>query len=135
MADTLSFKKTFLALERTLNIVQQRHTHISSNISNLDTPNYRAKDIDFKGALAKALESAHEIDLVRTNPGHIALGMNPAHRAEPFEEKGEWTGFNWVNIDKEMTKLIENNLIYRTTIETLLRKIAILKEVIREGGR
>ena len=62
MAERLSFKKTFLALERTLNIVQQRHTHISSNISNLDTPNYRAKDIDFKAALAKGLESAHDID-------------------------------------------------------------------------
>ncbi|UCH00869.1 MAG: flagellar basal body rod protein FlgB [Deltaproteobacteria bacterium] len=135
MADRLSFTKTFLALERAVNIVQQRHTHITSNISNLDTPNYRAKDIDFKTALAKALESGHEINLVRTNPGHIDLRMNSAHRVEPFEEKGEWTGFNWVNIDKEMTRLIENNLVYRTAIETLLRKIAILREVIREGGR
>jgi len=135
MADRLSFTKTFLALERAIGIAKQRHNHITSNISNLDTPNYRAKDIDFKTALAQALESGHEINLVRTNPGHIDSGMNSAHRVEPFEEKGEWTGFNWVNIDREMTKLIENNLIYRTATEILLRKIAKLKEVIREGGR
>ena len=63
------------------------------------------------------------------------MGRNSAHRVEPFEEQGQWNGYNWVNIDKEMTKLIENNLMYRTTVETFLRKIAILKEVIREGGR
>ncbi len=135
MPDKLSFGKTFLALERVINIAQQRHTHIASNISNLDTPNYRAKDIDFKTALAKALESGHGANLVRTNPGHIDSMMNSAHRVEPFEEKGEWTGFNWVNIDKEMTRLTENNLIYRTATEILLRKIAKFKEVIREGGR
>jgi len=135
MPGRLSFGKTFSALERAINIAQQRHTHITSNISNLATPNYRAKDIDFKSALARALESGGEIGLARTNPGHIDLGMNSAPRVEPFEEKGEWTGFNWVNIDREMAKLIENNLIYRTATEILLRKIAKLKEVIREGGR
>ena len=135
MPDKLSFTKTFLALERAIGIAQQRHTVISSNISNLDTPNYKPKDVDFKTALAQALESGHEINLVRTNPGHIDMGMNSAHRVEPFVEKGEWNGFNWIDIDKEMTKLIENNLMYRVASETLLRKIAILKEVIRGGGR
>ena len=60
--------------------------------------------------------------------------MNP-QGIETFEEKGEWNGYNWVNIDKEMTKLTENNLIYREAVETLLRKIALIKEVIKEGGR
>jgi flagellar basal body rod protein FlgB len=40
-----------------------------------------------------------------------------------------------VNIDREMTKLTENDLMYRTATEALLRKITLLKEVIREGGR
>ena len=135
MPDPISLKKAFLSLEKAISITQQRHTHIISNIGNLDTPNYRGKDIDFKTALARALESDQEIHLAKTNPRHIDLGRNSAHRVEPFEEQGQWNGYNWVNIDKEMTKLIENNLMYRTTVETFLRKIAILKEVIREGGR
>jgi flagellar basal-body rod protein FlgB len=135
MPDKLSFRKTFLALEQAISISQQRHSLITSNISNIDTSNYKAKDIDFKAALSQALESDQEINLVRTNPRHIGFRTNPAHRVDPFEEKGEWNGYNWVNIDKEMTKLTENNLMYRTSIEILLRKIAKLKEVIREGGR
>jgi flagellar basal body rod protein FlgB len=54
---------------------------------------------------------------------------------EPYEEQGEWNGYNWANIDSEMTKLTENNLVYRTAVEALLRKMSLLKEVIREGGR
>jgi flagellar basal-body rod protein FlgB len=135
MPDKLSFKKTFLALERAISIAQQRHSLISSNISNLDTSNYKPRDIDFKDALAQTLKSSHEIDLVKTNPGHISSKTHSANTIEPFEEEGEWNGYNWVDIDKEMSRLAENNLRYRTATETLLRKIAILKEVIREGGR
>lgn len=134
MPGKLSFGKTFITLENAINVTQQRHQLISSNISNLDTPNHRAKDIDFKTAMARALESDHEVNLIRTHSRHIGPGMNSTYGVETFEQKGEWNGYNWINIDREMTKLIENNLRYRTSVEILLRKIAGLKEVIKEGG-
>jgi len=134
MPGKLSFNKTFNALENAISIAQQRHDLISSNISNLDTPNKKGLEIDFKTAMARALESEPEIRLARTQPGHMGPKSDGAYRAEPVEDNGEWNGYNWINIDREMTKLIENNLQYRTATEILLRKIAILKEVIR-GGR
>jgi flagellar basal-body rod protein FlgB len=135
MPDKLSFSKTFNALENAINVTQRRNNVIAGNISNADTPDYRAKDIDFKTALTQSLKSNHQINLVRTNPGHIGQRMSAGKNVESFEENGEWNGYNWVNLDREMTKLTQNNLIYRASVETLLRKIAILKEVIREGGR
>ena len=135
MPEKLSFGKTFYALEKAISIAQQRNAVITSNISNLDTPGYKTKDINFKSELAKALETNHQKDLVRTNPRHISMQMNGEQMIEPFEEQGEWNGYNWANIDSEMTKLTENNLVYRTAVEALLRKMSLLKEVIREGGR
>ena len=135
MPDKLSFGKTFYALEKAISIAQQRNAVITSNISNLDTPGYKSKDIDFKSELAKALETNHQKDLVRTNPRHISMQMNGGQMVEPYEEQEEWNGYNWANIDSEMTKLTENNLVYRTAVEALLRKMALLKEVIKEGGR
>lgn len=135
MPNNVSFNKTFRALEHAISITQQRHTLIANNISNLDTPGFRAKDIDFKTAMARALESGSALNLVKTNSEHIDLGKSTANGIETFEDENEYNGINWVNIDNEMGKLTENNLIYRTAVETLLRKIAILKEVIREGGR
>ncbi|MBL7195975.1 MAG: flagellar basal body rod protein FlgB [Pseudomonadota bacterium] len=135
MPDKISFSKTFQALERAISITQKRHALITSNISNIDTSGYKPKDVDFNAALERALTSEHGVDLVQTNPSHIALEMSGAAEVETIEETSGWNGYNWVNIDKEMTRLSENNLIYRTSVEILLKKIAILKEVIREGGR
>ena len=135
MPDKLSFGKTFYALEKAIGIAQKRNAVITSNISNLDTPGYKPKDINFKNELERALETNHKNDLARTDPRHINLRMNDNQMIEPFEEQGEWNGYNWANIDSEMTKLTENNLVYRTAVEALLRKMNLLKEVIREGGR
>jgi flagellar basal-body rod protein FlgB len=135
MPDKLSFGKTFHALEKAISVAQQRNAYITGNISNIDTPGYKAKDIDFKNELASALETNQTVDLEKTDPRHIRMKSNGRQFIEPFEEQGEWNGYNWVNIDKEMTKLTENNLMYRSAVEVLLRKISLLKEVIKEGGR
>ncbi len=135
MPNNLSFNRTFRALEQAISITQQRHTLIASNVSNLDTPGFRAKDIDFKSAMATALESDSGLNLAKTNSAHIDPGKNYSHGIRTFEEEDGYNGINWVDIDHEMKKLTENKLMYRTAVETLLRKIAILKEVIREGGR
>ncbi len=134
MPEKLSFNRTFRALENAINVAHQRHNLISSNISNLDTPNKKGMDIDFKKAMVRALESEDAMGLSKTHSGHMGPRMDGAQQVEPFEDGGEWNGYNWINIDREMTKLIENNLQYRTATEVLLRKIAIMKEVIR-GGR
>jgi len=135
MPDKLSFGKTFYALEKAIDIAQQRNSVITSNISNLDTPAFKPKDINFKNELERALETNHKRGLARTDPRHIGMQMNDDQMIEPYEEQGEWNGYNWANIDSEMTKLTENNLVYRTAVEALLRKMNLLKEVIREGGR
>lgn len=134
MPEKLSFNRTFRALENAINIAHQRHNLISSNISNLDTPDKKGMDIDFKQAMARAMASENDVTLTKTNSGHLGPGKTGPPQVEPFEDPGEWNGYNWINIDREMTKLIENNLQYRTATEVLLRKIAIMKEVIR-GGR
>jgi len=134
MSDKISFRQTFSTLERAIDIAQKRHSLISSNISNLDTPKYKPKDIDFKSALSESMESEYGINLIKTDSKHIGLEMDAAESVEHFEEEGEWNGYNWVDLDKEMTRLVENNLRYRAATETLLRKIATLKDVIREGG-
>ena len=134
MPEKLSFNRTFRALENAINITHQRHNLISSNISNLDTPEKKGLDIDFKQAMARAMASEGDVALTKTDSGHLDPGKTTTRQVESFEDPGEWNGYNWINIDREMTKLIENNLQYRTATEILLRKIAIMKEVIR-GGR
>jgi flagellar basal-body rod protein FlgB len=135
MPEKLSFGRTFKSLTEAINIAQKRHTLIAGNISNLDTPGYKPKEIPFETALAEAIESNKGFALVKTDPSHMDLYEGQGASLPILEEKEEWNGMNWVSIDREMVRLTENNFLYRTSIEALMRKIRLLKEVIREGGR
>ncbi|MCK4389071.1 MAG: flagellar basal body rod protein FlgB [Desulfobacterales bacterium] len=120
------FGRTFRVIERSLDITKKRHGLIASNIANLDTPGYRPKDIDFKGALKDALEGI-SVDLARANPRHFG--------SKVFYPEPSLSSADSVDIDKEMSKLAENNLRYRASVEALLRKLSMLKFAITEGGR
>jgi flagellar basal-body rod protein FlgB len=120
------FGKTYEVIERSLDITKLRHGLIGSNVANLDTPGYRSKEIDFDKTLKDAVER-RSVEVVRTHPIHIRAQGAP-HRIS-IETSG------WVDIDKEMSKLAENNLRYQTGIEMLIRKFSKLKYTITEGGR
>lgn len=51
---------------------EQRMQLIASNLANADTPNYRARDIDFQAALGAAADAASATGLQRSNPEHLA---------------------------------------------------------------
>lgn len=135
MFDKLSLNKTFRMLENALDITKQRHSILVNNVANLDTPGARAKDIDFKSAMENAMNRDKQAGLTRTNRRHLGMTEGPVSGVDVIEEKGEWNGYNYMDTDQVLLKLTENNLIYRSAVEALLRKINIVKEVIKEGGR
>ena len=125
--------KTFNTLEKSLNILNKRQTLISSNIANLDTPGYKPREINFREALDKAINNK-TVGMFQTHPRHFdpINGYSGDVYVDPDQTSN---GVNCVDIDKEMTKLAENNLMYRTGVEVLLRKLAALKYAIIEGGK
>ncbi len=136
MPNRMLFDHSFQALEKAVGISQQRHGLIANNISNLDTPGFKGRDIDFKSALENAISSDMDnITLFETHGNHMD-GPSPGEiSVDSFEEEGAFDGLNWVDMDNEMKKLTENKLVYRTAVEAMLRKITIIKNVIKEGGR
>ena len=62
--------RTFNLVEKSINILDKRHSLIASNIANLDTPGRRAKEINFKEALDDAV-NRNSIRMTRTHPHHL----------------------------------------------------------------
>lgn len=136
MADKFSFHQVWGGLEKALGISQLRHSLITGNISHLETPRYKPKDVEFQEALKQAMgRQSPQVSVARTDPRHLGAAPEGLKGVDVKEEEGEWNGFNWVHIDKEMTRLMENDLLFRTASEILIRKIGLLKDIIREGGR
>jgi flagellar basal-body rod protein FlgB len=132
----LFFNQTFQALEKAIDLSQKRQGVIAGNISNLNTPGYKAKEIDFKAALKSAMDvDSKSTALSRTDARHLADVSGPGGTVEIHDDPGSFDGLNWVGVDKEMKKLMENKLVYQTAVEAMMRKITIIKDTIREGGR
>ncbi len=102
-----------------LNLQAHRQQLIASNIANADTPNYKAKDVDFRAALQGALKaSTSAVALATTQPGHIQGGGAPTlegltgYRAELQSA----VDGNTVNMDIERAAFAENALHYEASV-------------------
>jgi flagellar basal-body rod protein FlgB len=104
-----------------------RQEIISSNIANVDTPGYKAKEALFEQELDSRL------GLKTTNRNHLSKSptesMFPV-KDDPFSRIGNDT--NTVDIDREMMKLNQNQLLFDASAEIIQTKLQELKDVI--GG-
>ena len=68
----ISLDKVFGVHEAALRIRAQRTELLASNLANTDTPNFKAKDIDFQQAMKQAMAGKEVTSLKTTHKGHIA---------------------------------------------------------------
>ncbi len=127
------FDNTYRLLGKSIDVSTRRHSLIAGNVANLDTVGYTPKDIDFQKTLEIEMERGKS-KLTRTNEKHYAAGSDTSTLRTSVDSDG-FDSDDPVNIDDEMTKLVENNIKYMTSVEMLKRKMRILKHAISEGGR
>lgn len=140
MSDSRIYNRTFELLSHSLDVSAKRHNLIAGNISNMDTIGYKPRDLDFLKTLKKAMgedvKPQQKIDMTHENhlPG-IEEEDTPFSMKIYNTESVDINHLDSVNIDTEMTHIVENNIKYRATSEMLMRKMSILKHSIQEGGR
>ena|SRR5215475_3758262 len=131
------FSSTFDVLHKTLDLRQQRHTVLASNIANAETPGFIAKDMRFEEALRAAATPPPPSPLMRTHPEHLPLLQPTSIRnvqgtlvVTPSDDVGH--DLNTVSIDQEMAKLTTNTLHYNASAEILSRAFDQLKRTVSE---
>ena len=64
--------------ETAINLRAQRQQLLASNIANADTPNYKARDIDFSKSLQTALSRSEAASgaMTKTDPAHLDANPN-----------------------------------------------------------
>lgn len=137
MADL--FDKTTQGLSASLRLRQLRHNVISSNVANAETPNYHAKKLDFEDALGRALDVEHMRGVSVTHDEHFPVGAGGVAGVRPdIYENPEGAinnDGNTVDLEREMTALTENNLLYKSALQLINKKMAALKYAATEGSR
>lgn len=112
MFDDVSYQ----ALRVSLSGLAQRQKVIADNISNVETPNFRANKVQFEAALESA----------------VADGRSPAEVRPTTAQSLEPTRLNGnnVNLDSETLSHIETNLRYQLTLRALDGRYNSLRTVI-----
>ena len=111
----------------------------AANIANAETPGYKAKQVNFEDALARAVDLDGMNTLTTSDPDHFALGTasvgNERVEVEDNPEADVNPDGNTVNLDKEMSSMAENSILYKAALTLINKKMAMLKYGISEGGK
>jgi flagellar basal-body rod protein FlgB len=127
--------------ETALSLRAQRQELIASNIANADTPNYKARDIDFASALQSALAATTPPAgvLAKTAPGHIGGSGQSGDflpNGTPVQYRVPAQGSadnNTVDMDVERNQFADNGLRYEAAVTFLNSQIRGLMTAINGG--
>jgi len=125
-------------LETVLDFQSERHTILSTNVANVDTPGYKGHDLRFADELKRAIDTEGTISLKKTDEKHLPVEMGKLKEVDPrlvtSNDSPPRLDGNTVDLDKEMTKLAENSLYYNVTAQLVSKKMRGLITAI-SGGR
>ena len=119
--------------EQALKLRAQRNQVLAANIANADTPNFKARDIDFKAALAAA--KGDGVSLRTTSDLHFRSMSTSATGAEVLYRVPMQSSLdgNTVETDVEQAAFAENALQYRATLQFLDGQIRSIKYALKGG--
>ncbi|HEX5803797.1 MAG TPA: flagellar basal body rod protein FlgB [Azospira sp.] len=109
----------YLAFQhQALGLRAQRQQVLAANIANADTPNYKARDIDFSAALKNAVAGrGGDLDLARTSSRHLDAGSGAASARLQYRRDTQASADgNTVNMDVERSQFSENAMYYQAGI-------------------
>lgn len=110
-----TLKQELAGLSRALDLRAYRQEVLASNIANADTPNYKARDFDFKSALQNAArgQSLGGLTLAVTADRHASNGVGNGRPALQYRtETQSAVDGNTVDMDTERAQIADNAMQY-----------------------
>lgn len=117
--------------EQLLKFRALRNQVLSSNIANADTPNYKARDLDFGSAMKSARHES--IAMTQTSELHKKAWQEPGDIGRTMYRIPHQAAMdgNTVEMNVEQAKFSENALKYRASLAFLDGKIRTLRYALK----
>lgn len=139
MFNTLLNNSTLPALEQTALFSHQRHQILAGNIANIDTPDYKTRDIsvdDFRAQLKQAVSSTPS-QRTAYIPGE---GNVPVTKQEAIEQVRDvskqilYHDGSDVSLEHQVTEIAKNQNMHNTAIALMRSQFQTLQVAIRESA-
>ncbi len=119
--------------EKALMLRSQRAQVLAENLANADTPNYKAKDIDFKSALDAVKGEYVAGNMMSTHSRHFAVKNAGSFSSELIDRQSSQPSMDGNTVDSqiEQSAFLRNALEYQVSLRLLSGKIKGLMSAIR----
>ncbi|WP_028694562.1 flagellar basal body rod protein FlgB [Pseudomonas cremoricolorata] len=132
---SINFDKALGIHQQAMNFRAQRAEVLANNITNADTPNYKARDLDFSAVLAAEAQKqdSGRVALTRTNGRHIeAEGLSGADEALKYRIPSQPSiDQNTVDAQMEQSNYAQNALDFQASFTLLNSKFKGLVSALR----
>jgi flagellar basal-body rod protein FlgB len=126
-------------LQKSLDVRARKHEVVTSNITNADTPNFKAFELMVEEEIQKQAGLGQHLEMVRTDGSHMPdrntadeIGVSRKMTTDAFDMREDG---NTVDVEKEMSELAKNNLMYNVSAEIIGRKFQGLRNAIKGGAQ
>ncbi len=114
-----------------------RQEVISSNIANINTPNYKTKDLIFANELQKA--DATRLQLYKTDSMHLSSSSenNKPFQSKMVDVKGleEQNDGNNVNLDTQMSEMSKNKVMFDALQASIKKDSLLFRSVLDSSAK
>jgi len=135
MLSSLFNNTTIPALGQVLNFAQARHTVLTGNIANVNTPGYRLRDLsqtEFQERLKEAI-TASRMAGEPVSPGQI-LGErgDPMQRVSASLENIIYHDDTNIDLEKQVAEMTKNHLLHNFALTVMTDQFQLLQTAISE---
>ncbi|MBV9849612.1 MAG: flagellar basal body rod protein FlgB [Armatimonadetes bacterium] len=138
-ADSVSMDNSVIGtLAQALDFGSARLQAISNNLTNVNTPGYKRKDVSFD-ALLKSAQEDGDLPMLRTDPRHLSPGSadggdSPTPTVVTEGGDAMRADGNNVDVDAEANRLAAAQIYYQGAAQLIQNQFAALKYVIGQGN-
>jgi len=131
-------------MEAALTARAQRQDMIAGNIANIDTPFYKARDIDFESALIEKTKEMYgksdiqELKMAKTDGAHMSgYKSQDSSKSTIYLRDGHMArnDGNTVDLDVETTELGKNSVMFNALTAALKKNSQIFKSVLEASAK
>ena len=128
----INFDSALGVHEDALLLRAKRSEVIANNIANADTPNFKARDMDFEAALREA-QAPTQMKQVTTHSGHMQgfIGEDAAADLMYRIPNQPSLDGNTVELQEEMARFTDNAVRFQSSFTMLNSKFVGLKKAIK----
>jgi flagellar basal-body rod protein FlgB len=120
-------------LNKAADAANTRNTLISNNIANVDTPNYKRKDIDFESVLQAELAGEKSLDKAVASANQDLSVLDPQVYTDNSSLSYRTDGNN-VDIATEEAYLAENQIRYQALVDLMSQEFSRYNTVLSSGS-